>query len=497
MSASEHDKIKPTPDDLKATAAKTDAAPPPAPAEPRHERDPKAPRSRVVLGTIIALAMVLLAGSFVVVVATIPAPKPKEPNQVTPAVNVSVMPIEPVRDFIDAFTTPGSVEPNSVVRVAAEVPGRIERVIGVEGRPVKAGDRLIELNTDLLQASLDQARSAMELDVRELDRVLNLQQRGSATSTELDQARSRAEVSKAAYDAARAQLDRAVIFAPTSGTLDKVPVEKGEYVTPGKVVAEIVETDPAIVAVDVPERDMRYIRVGQEETIVADALDGREFTGTVHYISAVADAASRTTRVELRRQPRRRPPLRPARHRQHAAADHPRGDHDPARVRHLPGERLPRVRRRRRQGPAARRQARPVQGQGRADHQGPVGRRPVDHPRPLLRGSRPGGQDHRHRRRDRAKHPAGGPAGHAARDPARRTIRIPGRDTAGNVLGYGRERRRRPFFGCRPEGLAVFSRGREPPDSRSLCNRAPKGQQQSYPQPWRQPSDAPSGLLCC
>jgi len=256
-------------------------------------------RGGKVLSGLIAGLLVLLAASFVVVVAVLPKPEEVEPPQQVPAVNVTVLPIVPIKDFKDTFTIPGSVEPNSVVRVAAEVPGRIENIAVVEGQAVKAGDKLAELNTDLLQASFDQAKATMDFDARELLRVKGLLDRGVATHTEHDQARAKAEASKAMFDAAKAQLDRAVIYSPTSGTLNKVPVESGEYASPGTIVAEIVETDPVLVVVDVPERDMRYLRVGKTETIFADALDSKEFTGRIQYISAVADVASRTTRVEI------------------------------------------------------------------------------------------------------------------------------------------------------------------------------------------------------
>ena len=261
--------------------------------------DPFFRRGGKVLGGLIAGLLVLLAASFVVVVAVIPKPEKVDPPQEIPAVNVTILPIVPIKDFKDTFTIPGSVEPNSVVHVAAEVPGRIEYITPTEGQAVTAGDKLAELNTDLLQAAFDQAKATRDFDARDLLRVKGMQDRGVATNTEYDQARARAEASKAMCDAARAQLDRAVIYSPASGTLNKVLVETGEYVAPGAVVAEIVETNPILVVVDVPERDMRYLRVGKSETIFADALDGKEFTGRIRYISAVADPASRTTRVEL------------------------------------------------------------------------------------------------------------------------------------------------------------------------------------------------------
>lgn len=283
-------------------APATPPGPPPVPsAEPPLPDGPQAkPRKRSSLrGAIIAGAMIVLAISFVAVVAMIPPSQEDEPNQVTPAVNVTVLTIEPIVDFKDTFTIPGSVEPNSVVRVAAEVAGRIEYVTAKEGRWIDANERLAKLNTDLLQAATDQAKASMEFDMREVNRIKTLLDRGNATPTEYDQAVAKSDVSRAVYQAAKAQLDRAVIHAQSAGRLDKVPVEAGEYVVPGTVIAEIVETDPVLVVVEVPERDMRYIRVGQEETIVAGELGGKEFTGTIRFISPMADPASRTTRVEL------------------------------------------------------------------------------------------------------------------------------------------------------------------------------------------------------
>jgi membrane fusion protein (multidrug efflux system) len=123
--------------------------------------------------------------------------------------------------------------------------------------------------------------------------------RGSATSNELDQARTKAAASRAALDAAKARLERAVISAPIDGVLNRLPVEVGEYVSPGDVVAEIVDIDTALVVVDVPERDIRHLKVGQREEVHLQALGSTRRTGTIRYISEVADPNARTTRVEI------------------------------------------------------------------------------------------------------------------------------------------------------------------------------------------------------
>ncbi len=250
--------------------------------------------AKVVVATVL-----LLAAAFVVVVAVLPAPARKPPAKRIAAVNVTAPPIEPILNYRDTFKLPGTVEPNRVVRVAAEVAGRIEKIPCREGQPCTSGERLVLLNTDLLQAAYDQAKASMQFDAREAERIAELVPRGAATTNELDQSRTKAAASGAAFNAAKAHLERAVISAPISGVLNRLAVEVGEYVSPGMTVAEIVDIDTAVVVADVPERDIHYLKVGQNEDIEVDSLGGKRLTGTVRYISELADAASRTTRVEI------------------------------------------------------------------------------------------------------------------------------------------------------------------------------------------------------
>jgi membrane fusion protein (multidrug efflux system) len=248
----------------------------------------------------IIVSMVLaLAAAFVVAVVILPAPARKPPPKRLAPVNVTAVEIEPIPNYRHTFKLPGSVEPNRVVSVAAEVAGRIEQVPCREGQPVKAGERLVLLNTDLLQAEYDRAQASMQFDAREATRVQDLVERGAATANELDQARTKAAASRAAFSAAKARLERAVISAPISGVLNRVPVEVGEYVSPGMPVAEIVEIDTAVVVADVPEQDIHYLRVGQSEEVEVDSLGRRRLVGTIRYIGELADPRARTTRVEI------------------------------------------------------------------------------------------------------------------------------------------------------------------------------------------------------
>jgi membrane fusion protein (multidrug efflux system) len=216
-----------------------------------------------------------------------------------PPVNVKVEVIQPIASLPDTFELDGTVEPDRVVRVAAEVAGRIERIDAKEGNPCKPGEKLISLNTDLLRAQCNRAAAQSEFDKREYERIASLQARGVATSNELDLARTKAAASQAVYDEIKAQLDRAVIVAPISGVLNRIMVEEGEYVREGNLVAEIVDVDQVKAVVNVPERDVQHLVVGREGLILLADGSGQTLIGKIGYIGELADEKTRTTRVEI------------------------------------------------------------------------------------------------------------------------------------------------------------------------------------------------------
>jgi membrane fusion protein (multidrug efflux system) len=194
------------------------------------------------------------------------------------------------------------VEPNRIVTVSAEGDGRIEWIGPKEGDIVRAGDPLMRLNTDLLQAQFDRADAQVKFNQTEFDRIKGLVEKGAATAKEFDSAAAQLAINKAVLEECRVRLARAQIAAPMTGVLNELPVEVGEYVTmmPLTTLAKIVDIDTVKVAVEVPERDIVFLSVGQKADVVLDTRDQPVvLTGTTTFISQVADEQTRSTRVEI------------------------------------------------------------------------------------------------------------------------------------------------------------------------------------------------------
>ncbi len=243
----------------------------------------------------------VVAGLLITVAVVKSLPKATPPADVPP-VPVKVLTIRPVEHLPDVFDLPGVVKPQRVVNVSAEVASRVERIEVKEGQTVRAGQTMVVLNTDLLAAAYRRAKATAEFDAKDLERVSELVRRGNfAPTSELDRARAKAEASQATLDEAKAELDRAVITAPLDGVVNRIPVEVGEYVLSvltGTEVAEIVVIDTVKVVVDVPSRDVPYLKVGSPQQILLNP-EGTAVTGQITYVGALADESTRTTPVEI------------------------------------------------------------------------------------------------------------------------------------------------------------------------------------------------------
>jgi len=248
-------------------------------------------RRNAVKAIIILVAIAVLTA-----IMKMPKKKREAPATEAPPVNVTVMTVTAVPQLADTFDLPAVVEPNRVVTVSAEVSGRIERIPPAEGSKIRAGDLLIKLNTDLIKPEFESAKTQVERDQIEFDRMTNLVKENATTQRDLDNATSQLAISKARLEGIRARLERTSIFAPTAGVLNDLLVEEGEYVDPGNPVAQLVDTDTVKVVVEIPERDVAFFAVSEKAEIKGQA---GSLVGTISFISELADPRTRTTRTEI------------------------------------------------------------------------------------------------------------------------------------------------------------------------------------------------------
>ncbi|MBT3200860.1 MAG: efflux RND transporter periplasmic adaptor subunit [Phycisphaerales bacterium] len=232
--------------------------------------------------------------------------KEKKTPELTKAapVEVSVMTIEPAASKSDTFDLHAKVEPNRIGRISAEVAGRIEDICCQEGDRVTARPNskpIIKLNTDLLTARLKQAKAQCDIDAADYARMQKFRASQTATESEFEHSREKANTSKAILEEAQAMLDRTQIFPQFDGVLNNRPVEKGDYVQPGTIVAEIVDTETVKIVAHVPERNIHFLNFDDKTTIIYTYQNQpRTLDAKITFISKLAHAQSLTTKIEVK-----------------------------------------------------------------------------------------------------------------------------------------------------------------------------------------------------
>ncbi|MBM4004106.1 MAG: HlyD family efflux transporter periplasmic adaptor subunit [Planctomycetes bacterium] len=120
---------------------------------------------------------------------------------------------------------------------------------------------------------------------------------------------ARAEVKQAEADLAKAEwrLGNCTIVAPISGTILKRNAEEGNLVNPVAMngsfsLCDIADLSDLEVSLDVPERDISKVFVGQPCKVRPDAFKARVYDGVVSRLMPIANRAksSITVRVKLR-----------------------------------------------------------------------------------------------------------------------------------------------------------------------------------------------------
>ncbi|MFA7677772.1 MAG: efflux RND transporter periplasmic adaptor subunit [Candidatus Omnitrophota bacterium] len=93
--------------------------------------------------------------------------------------------------------------------------------------------------------------------------------------------------------------EKAPIESPLRGIVGRVYVDQGVQVTPQTPIALVVDMDSIEVDLNVPEKYLSKISLGQEAKIKVDAYPEAAFSGRVSKISPVVDIDTRTAPIEI------------------------------------------------------------------------------------------------------------------------------------------------------------------------------------------------------
>jgi RND family efflux transporter MFP subunit len=146
-----------------------------------------------------------------------------------------------------------------------------------------------------------------------LKRYQNLYEKKSVSPQEFDEVKARQQAARARRDMAQAgqgqaqaalaeartSLDYTRIRAPFDGVVTEKKADTGTLASPGMTIFTVEDVRRYRLEATVNENDLRYVRTGQQVSVVIDALDNTGLEGKVVQIVPAADSASRSFLVKI------------------------------------------------------------------------------------------------------------------------------------------------------------------------------------------------------
>jgi HlyD family secretion protein len=263
-------------------------------------------------------------------------------------------------DLVQTVVASGHVEAPHRVSIGTQIVGTVRQVPVAEGQAVKAGQTLVVLDSAELAAAAQQADVAVQQAQARLRQIAELQapvaqqqlrqaqvnadnarrqwrrqqdlyRQGFIGEAALDDARKAVDLAdaqlhaahkqldtlqpsgsdhalaaaelaqaQASAKAARARLGYATIAAPSDGVLISRDVEPGDVVQPGKALMVLSPAGETQLVVQIDEKNLGLLALGQSAQASADAYPSRRFGAELVYINPGVDAQSGSVEVKLR-----------------------------------------------------------------------------------------------------------------------------------------------------------------------------------------------------
>lgn len=232
----------------------------------------------------------------------------------------------------DTASYTGSLTAKTRVVVAPKVAGRLEHLQVDIGDAVRSGQLLAtledeeyqqevlqaEANRNVTAATLEEAKSALVIAEKNLEREKALHQSGFQSDAQLDEVQSQYESQLAQVNVAQAQLaNREAVLANSRLRLANTRIsaawdrgspqryvgerfaDEGALLSVSTPILSIVDLQPLIAVINVNDQEYYRLRPGQTAQVTSTAFAGKQFAGRIARIAPLLQEGSRQARVEI------------------------------------------------------------------------------------------------------------------------------------------------------------------------------------------------------
>jgi RND family efflux transporter MFP subunit len=211
--------------------------------------------------------------------------------------SVTVLPVERA-EYTEYVEVSAAVSSRENLLISSDMGGRIMQLRVREGQRVGRGQVLAELDGEIIRKQIAELENALSLAKTVFEKRKKLWDQRIGSEVEYLQAENNVQSLEKSLATANAQLEKAFVRSPISGTVDKVMLNTGELAGPGQPILRVVNLDRVQIKADVSEAYVGRIAVGDQVMLRFPSI-GLEQQASVSAVGQVIDPNNRTFTLEV------------------------------------------------------------------------------------------------------------------------------------------------------------------------------------------------------
>jgi membrane fusion protein (multidrug efflux system) len=183
--------------------------------------------------------------------------------------------------LVDETQAVGQLRSRQGVMLRPEVSGRVTQILFQDGKAVRKGELLVQLDDQLQLAQLQQAQAELGIAETNHKRNVELVSQNFISKRSVDESAANVEVAKAKLALAKAQVQRLKVLAPFDGVAGLRAINVGDYIKDGTDMVNIEDMQALLLDYRLPERLQKKLKPGQKSRLQVEALPGQSFDAVV------------------------------------------------------------------------------------------------------------------------------------------------------------------------------------------------------------------------
>jgi membrane fusion protein, multidrug efflux system len=216
-----------------------------------------------------------------------------------PQTAVEVIELQP-QSFNHFFRVNAAVEAVQEAIISPEISGHLTLITVTKGQRVSAGQVVARLNTSVIENSIEEIKTSLQLAKTVYERQKGLWDQEIGSEMQYLEAKNNYDAMQTRQKTLESQLDMAIMRAPFNGIVDEIFLKEGELAIPGTPVMQIINLGKVYINAEIAESFLPMINTKADVILRFPTFPDFEAKVPVHRLGNVINPENRTFQLQLR-----------------------------------------------------------------------------------------------------------------------------------------------------------------------------------------------------